>query len=193
VAQRPEYSPTDITVLTLREVVARRPAMYFGDYPPSDWPLVIAAWTAHTVLDYVVGPHPRVDVTLHRFGDLSAAVAGARLTWPATATLRPLDELVRRRMWWHQLARATAVTVRQGGNHPSTPKKTGGDLVWSDLDIVTRLEFDADLIGVAPDEWWRDGPARLQNVFATRRFRLSPGHRVVIADEASVRSVRIEA
>jgi hypothetical protein len=145
----------------------------------------MAAWTAHTLLDCAVGSGPRVDVTLHRVGDLSAAVAGARLTWPATARLRPLDELVGQRMWWHQLTRAGAVTVCRDGGHPGPPAETADELVWHDLDIVTRLEFDVDLIGVASGEWWREGPARLQNVFATRRFRLPPGHRVVIADEAS--------
>jgi hypothetical protein len=180
-----DYSAASLKVLTLREAVLRRPAMYFGSYPASDRPLVIAAWTATTLLDYAVGPDPQVDVTLHRGGGLSAEVVGARLTWPAAARLRPIDEMVRQRMWWHQLARSTTVTVHQNGNQPSTPQRTDDELAWNDLDIITRLELDADLIGTAPDEWWRDGLARLQSVFATDRFRLPPGHRVAITDEAS--------
>jgi hypothetical protein len=51
--------------------------MYFGDYVPGQWPLVLAALTAHDLLDYADGPAPHVEVTLHRHGDLSAAVRGA--------------------------------------------------------------------------------------------------------------------
>jgi len=51
----PAYSTADLTILTLREAVLCRPTMYFGDYAASDWPLVIAAWTATELLDHAVG------------------------------------------------------------------------------------------------------------------------------------------
>lgn len=185
VSQYPDYSQLHLTALTLREAVVRRPAMYFGTYPTADWPLVIAVWTATDLLHYAVGPEPQVGVTLHDGGDLSAEVLGARVEWPATAKPHPVEELVRHRMWWRHLTRSTTVSVRQGARPPAAPQRIDVDLVWNDLDILARFELDADLIGVAADEWWRDGPIRLRDVFATPHFRLAPGHRLTITDEAT--------
>jgi hypothetical protein len=59
----------------------------------------------------------------------------------------------------------------------------GDELVWSDLDLVVRLDLDADLLGVEPPMWWHDGTARLRAVFSTDRFRPAPGHTPRIIDE----------
>jgi hypothetical protein len=124
VAQEPDYSQADIRIVTLREAVLRRPAMYSGDYRPLDWPLVIAAWTAAEMLDYGCAPRRQAAVTLHRDGGLSASVAKARMVQPAAAQRLPIEELVRRRMWWHQLARSTTVTVDQAGKAAVEPQRT---------------------------------------------------------------------
>lgn len=178
-----DYSTGNLHVLGLRGVVLRRPQMYFGDYAAAEWPLVIAAWTAHELLDYAVGPEPRVDVTLHQDGDLSAAVTGARVAWPAAAPSASVDELIRRRMWWHHLAQSTEVVVRRKGTPAGPADIVDDELVWSELDVVVRLSLDAGLIGVAPHRWWHDGTARLQAVFADR-FRPAPGHLTVIDETA---------
>ncbi|WP_433087490.1 hypothetical protein ACQP1P_16195 [Dactylosporangium sp. CA-052675] len=181
----PNYSAADLEIVTLREAVARRPAMYFGDYAAEDWPLVIAAWTATDLLDYVVTPRPRAMVTLHRDGDVSAAVSGARLTWPVAARPRSADDVIRRRMWWHQLGSSMAVTVLRNGTPSGMADVIGDELVWNDLSIAVRLTLDADFVGVAPQMWWRDGVARLRAVFATDRFRLPPDQQLTVTDEAA--------
>lgn len=107
----PDYTAADLKSVTLREAVARRPAMYFGGYAAEDWPLVIAAWTVTDLLDYVATTEPVAMVTLHRDGELSAAVSGARLTWPVTAKPSSAEDLIRRRMWWRQLGSDMTVTV----------------------------------------------------------------------------------
>jgi hypothetical protein len=180
-----EYSAADLTLVTLREAVARRPAMYFGDYPAADWPLVIAAWTAIDLLDYVATPEPRAMVTLHRGGDISAAVSGARLTWPVTAIPRSAEDLIRRRMWWRQLGSGMAVAVLRNGAPPATAETVGDEWVWDDLSVAVRLTLDADLIAVAPQVWWQDGVARLRAVFDTDRFRLQRDRQLVVTDEAA--------
>jgi hypothetical protein len=185
VARHPDYSQGDLKVVTLREAVLRRPAMYFGGYRPPDWPLVIAAWTAAEMLDYAVPPRRQAAVTLHRNGDLSASVAMARIVQPAAALRLPVEELVRRRMWWHQLARSTTVVAGRDGEDAAEPQHVDDRLVWTDLAIVVRLELDAQLIGIASEAWWQDGPARLQDVLATLSFHLAAHDQLVVLDEAT--------
>jgi hypothetical protein len=191
VTQRPDYPIGTIKALSLRELVQRRPAMFFGEYGAVDWALVIAAWTASELLDYAVGPQPSVEVTLHQNGDLSAGVTGARLTGPATAHAAAVEEVIRHRMWWHQLARTTTVVVQRDGAPVGRPDVVGDELVWSDLNVVVRLALDADLIGVEPCLWWHDGAARLQAVLSTDRFRPSPGHTLTVIDELAGSTMRI--
>jgi hypothetical protein len=115
--------------------------------------LVIVAWTATDLFDYAVGPEPRVDVTLHRDGALSAAVVGARVTWPTTAKPVSVHELIRRRMWWRQLGRSMVVHVRSDGLPSGAGNAVGDEVVWNDLDIVVRSALDGGLIGCAPQLW----------------------------------------
>jgi hypothetical protein len=86
-------------------------------------------------------------------------------------------------MWWRGLVQAPTVSVRP----PDAPRRIGEELVWDDLEIRVRFELDADLIGVAPGEWWRDGPSRLREILAAPRYQPAPGHRVTIIDEAACR------
>lgn len=181
----PDYTAADLKFVTFREAVARRPAMYFGGYAAEDWPLVIAAWTATDLLDYVATPEPVAMVTLHRDGGLSAAVSGARLTWPLTAKPPSVEDMIRRRMWWRQLGSDMTVTVLRTGLPPGMAENTGDELVWNDLSIAVRLTLDADLIGVAPQVWWRHGVARLRAVFDTDRFQLQPDRQLMVTDEAT--------
>jgi hypothetical protein len=88
------------------------------------------------------------NVTLHQDGDLSAAVTGARVVWPVTARHAPVEELIRRRMWWHQLTQSTVVVVRRNGMSPGSADVLDEELVWKDLDIAVRSTLDADLIGL---------------------------------------------
>jgi len=180
-----DYSRTDIQVMTLREAVSRRPGMYFGEYQQPDWPLVMAAWTAHEMLDYLVPPRRQATVTLHGNGDLSASVARARIERPATAQQLPIDHIIRRRMWWHELARSTTIAVGQAGTDTAEPEHVDDRLVWSDLAIEVRLELDAQLIGIGPELWWQDGPARLQHIFGSPHFHLAADDQLVILDEAT--------
>jgi hypothetical protein len=186
--RRRDYSPADITVVTLREAVLRRPAMYFGDYRPSDWPLVIAAWTAAELLDYQTRPARQVILTLHRGGDLSATAAGARVPCSATGRRWPIGDLVRRRMWWHQLCRSTTVTITRNGTDPGEPQHVGDQVVWDDLSIEVRMALDPDIIGAAPGTWWGDGPARPREVFAAGSFDLV-AEDVVVLDEVDDQSI----
>jgi hypothetical protein len=86
---------------------------------------------------------------------------------------------------WHELARSTTISVGQDGRDAAKPQRVDDRLIWSDLDIVVRLELDAQLIGVAPDLWWQDGLARLRRVFAAPRFHLSADDHFAIIDEAT--------
>ena len=189
----PRFSAVDLTIVTLPEAVAHRPAVYFGDLAAADRPLVIAAWTAAELLDCVVTPEPHTTVTLHRDGDVSAAVSGARLTWPVTAYPRSADEVILRRMWWHQLGSATTVTTLPDGAPSAKADIIGDELVWNDLSIAVRLTLNADLIGAAPHLWWKNGVARLQGVFATDRFRLPPDRHIAVTDEATGTAATIRA
>jgi hypothetical protein len=186
-----DYSAARLEVLTLREAVARHPAMYFGDHPTADWPLVVAAWTAFDLLDYGVGSQRSVELILHRDGALSAAVAKGRVARSVTARPAPVDELVRRRMWWHRLGRSTEVTVLRDGGPVGAAEVVGDELVWDDLDIGVRLVLDVDLIGTSPGQWWHAGPARLRALLTTDRFRPAPGQRLTIIDEAAGTTTRI--
>jgi hypothetical protein len=191
VAQDSDYSQADIQVLTLREAVLRRPAMYFGDFRPPDWPLVIAAWTAAQMLDYAVPPRRRATLTLHRNGDLSATIARARIVQPTAAQRLSIEELLRRRMWWHQLTQSTTVVAGQDGKDAAEPQCVDDRLIWTDLDIAVRLEPDPQLIGIAPEVWWQDGPTRLQDVFATLHVQLMADDQLVVLDEATGTTLNI--
>lgn len=159
--------------------------MYFGDYSAEDWPLVIAAWTAAGLLEYVAAPKPRVMVTLHRDGDLSAAVTGGRLSWPVVAKPRPVEDLIRERMWWRQLSSSMTVVVLRNGRPPETAEIVGDELVWNDLDIAVRLTLDVEFLGVPPQSWWRDSVARLRAVFDSNSVRLQPDRQLLVTDEAA--------
>jgi hypothetical protein len=186
-----DYSAARLDALTLREVVARHPAMYFGDYPSADWPLVIAAWTAFDLLAYRIGPQRSVELILHRDGDLSATVVKARVARSATARPAPVEELVQRRMWWRQLCRSTTVTVRRGCGPAGVAQVVGDEWVWDGLDIGVRLAPDVDLIGTSPQQWWHEGPARLRALFRTDRFRPAPDDQLTIIDEGAGAPTRI--
>jgi hypothetical protein len=94
-------------------------------------------------------------------------------------------------MWWHELARSTTVTVGTDGTNAAGPEHADDRLAWSNLNIVVRLELDAQLIGVAPELWWQDGPARLQLVFATPHFHLTADDQLVVLDEATGTTLKI--
>jgi hypothetical protein len=160
--------------------------MIFGDYSAEDWPLVVTAWTAIDLLEYVTTPEPRAMVTLHRDGDVSATVTGARLSWPVSAKPRPVEDLIRERMWWRQLSSSMTVTVLRNGTPPETAETVSDELVWNDLDIAVRLTPDAEFLAVPPQSWWRDGVARLRAVLdSSDSLRLRPDRQLLVTDEAA--------
>ncbi|MDI6102641.1 hypothetical protein QLQ12_28880 [Actinoplanes sp. NEAU-A12] len=146
---------------------------------------MIAAWTAVDLLEYVATPEPRVMVTLHRDGDVSAAVTGGRLSWPVSAKPWPVEDLIRERMWWRQLSSSMTVVVLRNGTPPETAETVGSELVWNDLDIAVRWALDAEFLGVRPRSWWRDGVARLRAVFDSNSVRLRPDRQLLVTDEAA--------
>ncbi|WP_432824877.1 hypothetical protein [Dactylosporangium sp. CA-092794] len=160
--------------------VKANPGMYFGAYPASDWPFVIAAWTAADLLR--LAPYaPSVELTLHCGGGLSAAVSGARVTAPAMPSPRPLADVIRSGMWYTELSRAT--TVDAGPER--APQLTAGEHVWYDLDVTVHSELDASLFGMPDGSWWRDPLTRLGAVLATPRHRPPDGQRVMVLDETT--------
>lgn len=165
--------------------------MYFGSCPAEDWPLVIAALMSIDILDYAIAPEPRATVTLHRDGDVSVAVTDARLRRPVSAKPWPVEDLIRRRMWWLQLGSAMTVAVLRDGTPPETAEVVHDELVWNDLDIAVRLTFDAEFLRVPPQSWWRDGVARLRAVLDSGSVRLPPGRRLLVTDEAAGTTVSI--
>ncbi|MEV6967401.1 hypothetical protein AB0M47_20085 [Hamadaea sp. NPDC051192] len=192
--QRPDYSSASLRIVTPREAVCSRPAMYFGDSPPADWPLIFCAWTVHELLDYATEPAKQVDLGLHHGGALTAEVHRARLAWPAAAKAAAIEEIVQRRMWWTLLCRTSTVTVDQAGRPPGSPQRVGDQLIWEGLRIATRIDLDPELFGVSAERLWRDAVARLRPTFATDRFRLPHGSRVKItADADSAMSAWIES
>ncbi|WP_433796491.1 hypothetical protein [Actinoplanes sp. CA-252034] len=179
------YSTVGIGSLTFRETVARHPAMFFGSHPAGEWPLLIAALTAVDLLEYVATPEPRAMVTLHRDGDVSAAVTGAWHSWPVSAEPRPVEDVIRQRMWWHELGSSLTVVVSRNSTPPTTAETVRDELVWIDLDISVRFTPDAEFLGVPPRSWWRDGVARLQAVFDSGSVRLKPDRQLLVTDEAA--------
>ncbi|HEV7711331.1 MAG TPA: hypothetical protein VGP16_24290 [Asanoa sp.] len=159
--------------------------MYFGDLAAPDWPLVIVAWTAVELLDYGAASASHVDVTLHRGGSFSAAVAQARVARPTTARAMAVDDLMRGRMWWHDLCQSTTVDVRRDGLVAGEPDVVGDEVVWDGLSIVVRMTLDPAVIDAPSAWWWSDGQARLRTLFSTGDFRLKPGYRVNITDDAA--------
>jgi hypothetical protein len=151
--------------------VRANPGLYFGAFPASDWPLVLAAWTAADLLRLVPTPAACVAVTLHRGGALSATVGGAAVIAPPSDP-RPASELVRARMWYAELARATTVRV--------TPEAG-----WSDLTVAVHIELDAQLFGLPDGSWWRSGVTRFARLLATPRHRPPAGSVVRVTDEAT--------
>ncbi|MEV0272289.1 hypothetical protein AB0H43_26230 [Hamadaea sp. NPDC050747] len=182
-AQRPDYSNTTLCVVTLREAVCARPAMYFGDWPAADWPLVMCAWTVHELLAYSAEAPKRVDVTLGIDGVLAAAVDQARLTWPTRAKKTTVEEIVGRRMWWAQLGHSNTVTIQQAGRTPGPPKQVGDLLIWDGLRITTRMDLDPEMFGVPADSMWLDAAPRLGQIFTTDRFRLPTDSQVMITND----------
>lgn len=174
----------------MRQSVLRRPAMYFGNSDAADWPLSFAAWAAIDLLGYAVGPVRHVTLTLHHHGGLSAVVNSARVIWPATSTPRPVDDLIRRRMWWLRLTLSAKVTVQRDGKPPGEPQRVGEELVWTDLDIATQMMLDPELLGVGSDRWWQAGTDRLRALFESDEHRLPLGCSVAIGNE--VTSTRVE-
>ncbi|MFG2041054.1 hypothetical protein [Dactylosporangium sp. NPDC048998] len=164
----------------MSDSVKAHPGMYFGAYPAADWPLVIAAWTAADLLR-LAKEAPRVELTLHRGGALSASVRGARVTAPAAGDAQPVGDIIRTGMWYTELSRSTVVDVAP----PCEARLTGGEHVWCDLDVTIRSELDPGLFGVPACDWWRDGVTRLAAVLATPRHRPPDGQRVHVTDEAT--------
>ncbi|MEV8515326.1 hypothetical protein [Dactylosporangium sp. NPDC051484] len=167
-------------VRSVSDSVKAHPGMYFGAYPAADWPLVIAAWTAADLLR-LAERTPRVELTLHGGGDLSASVRGGRVTAPAADDARPVGDIIRAGMWYTELSRSTVVDVAP----PGEPQRSGGERRWSGLDVTIRCELDPGLFGVPAADWWRDGVTRLAAVLATPRHRPADGQRVHVTDEAT--------
>ena len=158
----------DPEIVTLREAVQARPAMWFGDHPTADWPVVIALWTARTLFEYTTGDLAKVELTLHGDGALSATCHGTDRF--------PPEEEIRRRMWWMELARSTAITLTGAQDH-----------------INVRIEIEPELIGVGPGAWWHQGLDRLRRISAVPHFQLAAGHCIVATDEATGASAMLEA
>jgi hypothetical protein len=71
-AEQPDYTAAaEITHLTLREAVLRRPGVYFGSFTPADWPLVILGWTVLDLLGVASDQSPRAQITVGSDGTLT--------------------------------------------------------------------------------------------------------------------------
>lgn len=57
-AERRDYSAADITVVSLRKAVLRRPKMYSDSLAAADRPLAILAWTVLDLLDLAPAQNP---------------------------------------------------------------------------------------------------------------------------------------
>ncbi|WP_433203453.1 hypothetical protein ACQP00_34155 [Dactylosporangium sp. CS-047395] len=156
------------------------PGLYFGAFPSSDWPLVIAAWTAADLLR-LAPDTASVDLVLHRGGALSATVHGATVTAPPHADLRPVADIIRAGMWYTELSRNTTVhTTSERAAPPSGPRR-----VWTGLTVTVRSELDAAVFGLPDGSWWRDGIPRFAKILATPRHRPPDGRHVHVFDEAA--------
>jgi hypothetical protein len=163
------------------DAVKAHPGMYFGAFPASDWPLVVAAWTSADLLRLAAEPGS-VALVLHRDGALSASVHGARVSAPAAGIPGPVTDLIRAGMWYTELTRTTVVDARP----QRAPELAGDEHVWRDLDVTVRSELDGDLFAaVPPADRWRDGVTRLTAVLATPRHRPPDGRRIHVTEEAT--------
>jgi hypothetical protein len=75
-----ENEARDLTITTYREAVVRRPHMYFGSGPRSDWPLVILAWTARDLTHLASASQHSVETTVFRDGQFEVHAREARIS-----------------------------------------------------------------------------------------------------------------
>jgi hypothetical protein len=166
--------------------VKANPGLYFGAFPASDWPLVIASWTAGDLLR--LAPHAaRVDLTLHHTGALSATVRDATVSAPPSAGPRPVADIVRAGMWHVELSRSTTVHVTADRVVPEPyPART-----WSGLTVTVHSELDATLFGLPDGSWWRDGVNRFGRLMTNPRHRPPEGQHIRVTDEATGESAEL--
>ncbi|MEU7867434.1 hypothetical protein [Dactylosporangium sp. NPDC049140] len=151
--------------------VKANPGLYFGSFPAVDWPLIIAAWTAADLLRLAPGT-PAVDVTLHRGGALTATVRGATVEAPPAAGRRPVADIIRAKMWYTELSRATTV-------------QTTSDHGRNGLTVTVHSDLDANVFGLPEGSWWHNGVTRFAKVLSTPRHRPPDGRRVHVTDEST--------
>jgi hypothetical protein len=184
--ERPDYTAADLTVVTLREAVLRRPGMYFGSFAATDWPLVILAWTVLDLLELAPADSPRIQVTVRSNGRFDASVRRGSLVCPARA--QTAADAVRLRQWWTQLCRDVTITIGGPGQALALENVPTGDFgrrMLADVDIAVAASVDSDVVSAPPATWWPSWLDRLPDVLHRLGSELTPGQQIVAADEAS--------
>jgi hypothetical protein len=186
-----DYTAIDLTPLTLRDAVLRRPGMYFGAHPRSDWPLVMLAWTTSDLMGRAATSQHDIDVTVHRDGQFE--VHGCELTifWPRRA--RTLEDAIRLSHWWAALNRSTTIVVGDvdRGALEVAPTDEHGHRTVTVADVCVRVVCETDLIGSGPAVWWGGWIDRLPAVLNAIGLEPAVNKHIVAFDEVEGRRVTI--
>jgi hypothetical protein len=186
-----DYTARDLTPLTFRDAVLRRPGMYFGTHPRSDWPLMMLAWTTSDLMDRAAASQHSVEATVHRDGQFE--VHGRELTIFCPRRAQTLEDAIRLSQWWATLNRSTAIVVRDVDRDAlkAEPTDEHGHRTVTGANVSVRVTCDTDLLGSVPAAWWQGWIDRLPTLM--KSIGLEPGvnKHIVAFDEVSGRRVTI--
>jgi hypothetical protein len=175
-----EYTAADIVPLTMREAIEKRPAMYFGDRPRSDWPLVMMGMTVLKLARHVPSPARTVQVTVHAAGDFTVSVGGASTSWNPQR-VESAKAAFSNDLWWRHVALATSVTVSDPPGGSTTDQN--GRLHLDDVAISVRMACDPDVAQSDASVWWEDWISRLPRAIDDLVRRPEEECSVVMIDE----------
>jgi hypothetical protein len=184
----PDRSPNAAeaaTPSTLRDAVARRPAMYFGPVDPPDWPLVIVLWNILEALD-LEPADGAVEVTVRADGRFASSVRRASMLVSAHA--QTAADAVKRQFWWLQLCRDVSISVGRDGRPvdlTAEPVDEYGQRRLADVDIMVVASIDPAVVPAPPETWWANWLDRLPELADHLGFRFTSRQEVIVVDEAS--------
>lgn len=185
------YSEKGITLVSsMRELVLRRPGMFFHDAPPEDRVLSLIS-AAPFVFLHEEGPPQDMRMSLEIAGDWVLTVKGCTSTWVRNAACPTLADKLRRVLWWSQLCHAFELEV-EDKHEVAVNRDEGFEEGRTRADVTVRMTFDdAELFG-SREDWSVDWQTRLRGFMSEPGWNVSRPFTVRVIDERTQQEMDIE-